>query len=74
MLLSVEETKHLSVPGVNDYSWVFVDDGTVTDAERQDLIERDNFCLEDFGYHFIDNYQDLYKTAPEAAVAHAVAV
>jgi len=74
MLLSVEETKHLSVPGVNDYSWVFVDDGTVTDAERQMLIESDNIMLEMEGYHFIDNYQDLYKTAPGTVVPHAVAV
>jgi len=73
MLLSVEKTKHLSVPGVNDYSWVFVDDGTVTDAERQELIESDNSCLELFGYHFIDNYQDLYNAAPTAALK-AVAV
>jgi len=73
MLLKEEQMKHLSVPGVNEYSWVFVDDGNVTDAERQKLIESDNISLRLFGYHFIDNYQDLYKTAA-AAIPHAIAV
>ncbi|GBU22117.1 hypothetical protein R80B4_02022 [Fibrobacteres bacterium R8-0-B4] len=70
MLLTYEQMKHLN-KGVNDDSFVFLDDGTVTDAERQALIDRDNFMLEQEGYHFIDNYQDLYKAAP-IAVRQAV--
>jgi hypothetical protein len=62
MLLTDEQSKHLS-NGVNDYSFVFNDNDTVTDAERQWLKEMDDFWFEREGYHFIDNYQDLYKSA-----------
>jgi hypothetical protein len=72
MLLRDEQMKHLS-KGINDYSFVFNDNNTVTDAERQWLTGMDNFILEQEGYHFIDNYQDLYKAAP-IALRKAVAV
>jgi len=72
MLLTDEQSKHLS-NGVNDYSFVFNDNDTVTDAERQWLKEMDSFILDNMGYHFIDNYQDLYKAAPTIALK-AVAV
>jgi len=66
MLLTHEQTKHLNA-GANDDSFIFLDDGTVTDAERQALIDRDNFMLEQEGYHFIDNYRDLYKAGSAIA-------
>jgi hypothetical protein len=72
MLLTSEQMKHLN-KGVNDYSFVFLDNDTVTDAERQWLMDMDSFILDNMGYHFIDNYQDLYKAAPTAA-RKAVAV
>jgi hypothetical protein len=71
MLLTYEQMKYLN-KGVNDDSFVFLDDSTVTDTERQELIDMDNFWLEIEGHHFIDNYQDLYKSAaitPRKAVA-----
>jgi hypothetical protein len=66
MLLTYKQTKHLSA-GVNDDSFVFHDDDSVTDVERQSLIDRDNFMLEQEGYHFIDNYRDLYKAGSAIA-------
>jgi len=73
MLLTEEQMKHLNI-GASDYSWVFLDDDTVTDAERQWLIQFDDFWFEEVGCHAIDNYQDLYKAVPGTVVRHAVAV
>jgi hypothetical protein len=60
MLITYEQAKFLDA-GVNDDSFVFIDNGIATDEERRSLIDMDAFWFEQEGYHFIDNYRDLYK-------------
>jgi len=79
MLLTDAQMKHLS-KGVNESSFVFNDNAAVTEAERRWLMEMDEYWFEQEGYHFIDNYRELYRTeaskekratlrSPKAAVA-----
>jgi len=73
MLLTHQQAEHLSehleLDGEDTY--MFVDNGNVSDSYREELFDWDAEYFEVYGYHMITNYQDLKKTSnqPQTKVA-----
>ena len=57
MLMTMKQMKHLDPDGEETYR--FNDDGTVSNEERQNLVDLDSFFVSLFGKHMITNYEDL---------------
>ena len=59
MLLTMKQMKHLEPIG--DYRFRFVENGKVTDNERQELLDLDASYFEVYQFHIITNLEELKK-------------
>ena len=59
MILTMEQMKWLKKADNKNGQFHFIGQERATKAERDELKETDNSFLEIYGYHMIDNYQEL---------------
>lgn len=59
MILTMQQMKWLEKKPYDEKQYYFIGQEKATKAERDELKETDNSFLEIYGYHMIDNYQEL---------------